>query len=67
MINAGVLESDPAKRGEIYKELNQKVYDNALGIIGVLGTSHGFRARYVQGEKYNQNYSNLYYYPMWKE
>jgi len=67
LINAGVLESDPAKRGEIYKELNQKVYDNALGIIGVLGTSHGFRARYVQGEKYNQNYSNLYYYPMWKE
>jgi peptide/nickel transport system substrate-binding protein len=67
LINAGVLENDPVKRGEIYKELNQLVYDAAPGIIGVLGTSHGFRATYVQGEKYNQNYSNLYYYPMWKE
>ena len=67
LINAGALESDPAVRHEIYTELNQKVYDNALGIIGVLGTSHGFRSRYIQGEKYNQNYSGLYYYTMWKE
>jgi ABC-type transport system substrate-binding protein len=62
-----VLENDPAARHEIYTELNQLVYDNAPGIIGVLGTTHSFRARYVQGEQYNQNYSNLYYYPMWKE
>jgi len=32
-----------------------------------LGTSHAFRGRYVQGEKFNQNYSNLYYYTMYKE
>ncbi|PWB69389.1 MAG: hypothetical protein C3F07_19300 [Anaerolineales bacterium] len=67
LINAGVLESDPAKRAEIYTELNQLVYDNAPGIIGVLATSHGFMARYVKGVQYNQNYSNLYYYPMYKE
>jgi peptide/nickel transport system substrate-binding protein len=67
LVNAGALESDPVKRGEIYKELNQLVYDAAPGIIGVLGTTHGFRQRWVQGEGFNQNFSNLYYYPMWKE
>jgi peptide/nickel transport system substrate-binding protein len=67
LINAGALETDPDARHEIYTELNQMVYDAAPGIIGVLGTTHGFRQRWVQGEGYNQNYSNLYYYPMWKE
>lgn len=67
LVNAGVLESDPAARNEIYKELNQLVYDNAPGIIGVLSTSHGFMPRYVKGIQYNQNYSNFYYYPMYKE
>ncbi len=67
LVNAGVLESDPAKRNEIYKELNQLVYDNAPGIIGVLATSHGFMPRYVKGIQYNQNYSNFYYYPMFEE
>jgi peptide/nickel transport system substrate-binding protein len=67
LVNAGALENDPVARNEIYRELNQLVYDAAPGIIGVLGTSHGFMARYVKGVKYNQNYSNLYYYPMYKE
>jgi ABC-type transport system substrate-binding protein len=67
LINAGVLESDADARHEIYSELNQLVYDNPPGIIGVLPTSHGFMHRYVKGVKYNQNYSNLYYYPMFKE
>jgi hypothetical protein len=47
--------------------LNQLVYDNAPGIIGALATSHGHMPRYVKGIKYNQNYSNFYYYPMYKE
>lgn len=67
LINAGVLESDPAKRHEIYTQLNQLVYDNAPGIIGVLATSHGFMPRYVKGIKYNQNYSGFYYYTMYEE
>lgn len=67
LVNAGVLESDPEARNEIYRELNQLVYDNAPGIIGVLGTSHGFMPRYVKGIKYNQNYSNFYYYTMYEE
>lgn len=67
LVNAGVLENDPAKRNEIYRELNQLVYDNAPGIIGVLATSHGHMPRYVKGIKYNQNYSNFYYYTMYEE
>ncbi len=67
LINAGVLENDPVARNEIYRELNQLIYDNPPGIIGVLGTSHTFLPRYVQGVQWNQNYSNWYYYPMYKE
>ena len=67
LINAGVLESDPEARNEIYRELNQFVYDAAPGIIGVLATTHGFMPRYVKGVSYNQNYSNFYYYPMYEE
>jgi peptide/nickel transport system substrate-binding protein len=67
LINAGVLESDPEARNEIYRELNQLVYDAAPGIIGVLATSHGHMPRYVKGIKYNQNYSGFYYYTMYEE
>jgi peptide/nickel transport system substrate-binding protein len=67
LVNAGVLEADPVARNEIYKQLNQLVFDNPPGIIGVLATSHGFMPRYVQGVKYNQNYSAFYYYTMWEE
>jgi peptide/nickel transport system substrate-binding protein len=67
LINAGVLESDPAARNEIYRQVNQIVYDNPPGIIGVLGTTHTFMPRYVQGLVYNQNYSQWYYYPIYEE
>lgn len=65
LVNAGVLESDPAARNEIYRELNQLVYDNALGIIGVLATSHGYMPQYVEitdPVAINLMMSNLYYY-----
>ena len=67
LVNAGVLESDPAARNEIYRELNQLVYDNAPGIIGALATSHTHIPRYVKGIKWNQNYSGFYYYTMYEE
>jgi peptide/nickel transport system substrate-binding protein len=67
LINAGVLESDPAARNEIYRELNQLVYDAAPGIIGVMATTHTFFPRYVKGVRFNQNYSLWYYYDMYEE
>ena len=57
LVNAGVLESDPAARNEIYRELNQLVYDNAPGIIGALATTHFYLPRYLQGVKNNLAYS----------
>lgn len=66
-INEGVLLTDPDARNEVYKKLNQAVYDNPPGIILSIGTSHGFMARYVKGVNYNGAWSNLYYYPMYKE
>jgi peptide/nickel transport system substrate-binding protein len=67
LINEGVLLTDPEARNEVYRKLNQAVYDNPPGIILAIGTSHGFMARYVHGVNYNGAWSNLYYYPMWKE
>lgn len=67
LVNAGVLENDPVARNEIYRELNQLVYDNAPGIIGVLATSHGYVPQYLQGVDgiaTNLMMSNLYYYPL---
>ncbi len=66
-INEGVLLTDPDARNEVYKKLNQAVYDNPPGVILSIGTSHGFMARYVKGVNYNGAWSGFYYYPMYKE
>ena len=66
-INEGVQLADPEARNEVYKKLNQAVYDNPPGIIMAIGTSHGFLPRYVQGVVYNSLYGGFYYYPMFEE
>ena len=38
LIQQGVAETDPAKRGEIYTKLNQLVYDYAPDIILAIPT-----------------------------
>jgi peptide/nickel transport system substrate-binding protein len=67
LINEGVLLTDPAERDAVYQQLNQLVYDNAPGIIGALGTSHGFTPRYAKGIVWNSLYGNFYYYTMFEE
>jgi len=67
LINEGVALSDPDARNEVYKQLNQLVYDNPPGIIMAIGTSHGFMPRYVKGIVYNSLYGGFYYYPMFEE
>ncbi len=67
LINEAVTLADPDARNEIYKQLNQAVYDNPPGIIMAIGTSHGFLPRYVQGVVYNSLYGGFYYYPMSEE
>lgn len=68
-INEGVLLSDPEARNEVYKKLNQAVYDNPPGIILAIGTSHGFISRAVVEESMNYNgaWSGFYYYPIVKK
>jgi len=67
ILNAGVSETDPAKRAEIYADLNQLYYDQAIGVPIVLATSHGFSQRWIQGVITNPIFPGTYYYPISKE
>ena len=48
-LDAGVAEVDPAKRSAIYEDFNQLYYDANPGLPTVLGTSHGFEQKWVEG------------------
>ena len=67
LINEGVLLADPDARNDVYKQLNQAVYDNPPGIILAIGTSHGFEQRWVKDRNYNGAWGGLFYYGMYKE
>lgn len=67
ILNAGVSETDPAKRHEIYVGLNQLYYDEAIGVPVVLATSHGFSQRWVMGIITNPIFPGTYYYPVYKQ
>jgi peptide/nickel transport system substrate-binding protein len=66
-LDAGVAEVDPAARSAIYAQANQLYYDLAVGVPVVLATSHGFTQRWVQGMVLNPIFSNIYYYPVYKD
>jgi peptide/nickel transport system substrate-binding protein len=67
IINAGVAEADPAKRAEIYKELNQVVYDLAPQILLAIPTGRHYEQRWVQGWYFNPLYPGWYYYSLSKK
>jgi peptide/nickel transport system substrate-binding protein len=67
LLDAGVAETDPEARHEIYLELNQLYFDVNSGTPIVLATSHGFEQRWVKGRVLNPIFPGTYYYPMWKE
>ena len=62
-----MLLADPDARNDVYKQLNQAVYDNPPGIILAIGTSHGFEQRWVKDRNYNGAWGGLFYYGMYKE
>ncbi len=64
LINKGVMETDPAKRDAIYKELNQKVYDLTPHIILAVATGRRYEQRWVQGWYYNPIYPGQYFYAL---
>ena len=67
ILEAGVSETDPAKRHEIYVELNQLYHDQAIGVPIVLATGHGFSQRWVQGVITNPIFPGVYYYTVSKD
>ncbi len=67
LINAGVSESDPAKRQVIYSELNQKVFDLAPQVILAIPTGRHYEQRWVEGWYYNPIYPGNYFYALSKK
>jgi peptide/nickel transport system substrate-binding protein len=66
ILDRGVAELDPVKRGEIYKEANQLYYDLAVALPLMVATSHGFQQRWVEGVILNPIFPGLYYYTIYK-
>ncbi len=67
LINAGVAETDPAKRAEIYTELNQQIFDNPPQILLALATGRHYEQRWVQGYYANPIAPGFYYYALSKK
>ena len=67
MINAGVAESDPEARNQIYAELNQKIYELAPQIILAIPTGRNYLQRWVEGYFRNPIHSQFYYYAFSKK
>jgi peptide/nickel transport system substrate-binding protein len=67
VINRGVVEVDPAKRAEIYKEFNQLYYDQVPTLILYIINGRRYQQRWVQGWYSNRVYPDDYFYPLWKE
>ncbi len=67
ILDRGIAETDPEARHQIYLEANQLYYDLAVGAPLVISTSHSYRQRWVHGEWLNPIFSNLYYYPIYKD
>jgi peptide/nickel transport system substrate-binding protein len=67
IINRAVLESDPAKRAEIYKEFNQLYYDTANSIPLFVANGRRYQQRWVDGWFNNPIFPGTYYYPISKK
>ena len=67
LLNQGVAETDPAKRSEIYAQVNQLQYDNPSGILLATGTGRRYEQRWVNGWYYNPIYPGTYWYILSKQ
>jgi peptide/nickel transport system substrate-binding protein len=75
LVNQGVAELDPAKRAEIYGQLNTLVYEDAPKIILATATQKHYEPLYMQGwfNGVNMNpllsstYTNFYWYDLSKK
>ncbi len=62
LVSKGVSESDPAKRAEIYKQINDLDYENVPAIRLSVPTTRWYLQRWVKGYYYNPIYPNEWYY-----
>jgi peptide/nickel transport system substrate-binding protein len=62
LVTAGVLEADPAAREQIYFDLQQLFYDEAIQITLSQGTNVRYEQRWVDGYYYNPILFAGYYY-----
>lgn len=67
LLNKGVAETDPAKRAEIYAQVNQIQYDDPSLILLATATGRRYEQRWVQGWYYNPIYSGMYWYGLSKQ
>jgi peptide/nickel transport system substrate-binding protein len=75
LVDQGVAELDPAKRAEIYSELNRLVHEDASKIILATATQKYYEPLYMQGwfNGTNMNpllsstYTNFYWYDLSKK
>jgi len=66
LINAAVIQSDPAKRAELYKKIQLLAYDDAPQIYTVYPTGlWAFNAK-VKGFYDNPVFMGIYFYPLYK-
>jgi peptide/nickel transport system substrate-binding protein len=67
LIDQGVLETDEAKRDEIYAQLQQLAYDDAIDIFLHQATGRAYMNEQVKGWYVNPLAPSTWYYPLYKE
>jgi peptide/nickel transport system substrate-binding protein len=67
LIEAGSATLDPAERKDIYYEIQQLAYENALNIMTYEGTARRWMRTWVGGFGYNPTWSNNNFKTLYKE
>lgn len=66
LIEAAVVQTDPAKRREMYKKAHNLMYEDAMQIYTVHPTGLWAMREGVEGFVDNPVYMGIYFYPMYK-
>ena len=64
MASAAVTEVDPAVREQMYFDIQQAFYDDAVSVILAQATGARYEQRWVEGWFYNPAHPDTYYYGM---
>ena len=67
LIDEASRELDPDVRENLYSDIQELAYDEALFIWIAQGYTFHVERSWVQGYQYNPMYAGMYYYDLWKE